>query len=408
MPDLSKNSVLYMPDNNDPIGVVQIIHGMSEHQGRYRNFAQYLATNRLAVITSDLRGHGNNVNRTAELGYFGDNAVSRLVGDVHENTLYAKEQFPGLPYVIIAHSMGTLIATTYLKKYDNFLDGLILMGMPAYRSGCTIGFWIIKLLTILKGDYYRSKFADSLINRGYARAFSREGSNFAWLSANEDNVRRYEKDPKCGFVFTLNGYATLLELMQQTYLKGSWIRKNPKLPIRILSGEDDPCRINKSAFMKSVHLFSDNGYSNVAFLLYPGQRHEILQDTKKEVVYRDILSELFAICKKIPCSPKAAMEQSSHIVLEDFIDPEVDKPFVKEEELDLEEFINKHNDKKPSVRKPSVEVVDFKDIKEPENVDITKISKIFNSTIDEDIAVELESSEPDTDENINPEDFIEY
>ncbi len=408
MPDLSKNSVLYMPDNNDPIGVVQIIHGMAEHQGRYRNFAQYLATNRWAVITSDLRGHGNNVNRTAELGYFGDNAVSRLVGDVHENTLYVKEHFPGLPYVIIAHSMGTLIATTYLKKYDNFLDGLILMGMPAYRTGCAAGSLFIQLLTLLKGDYYRSKMADSLINRNYAKAFSRENSNFAWLSANEENVRRYEKDPKCGFVFTLNGYATLLELMQQTYTKGSWIRKNPKLPIRILSGEDDPCRINKSAFMKSVHLFSDNGYSDVAYILYPGQRHEILQDMKKDTVYRDILSELFAICRKAPGTPKAAEVQSGHITLEDFIDPEVDKPFVKEEELDLEKFINKHNDSKSSSGKPAVEVVDFNDIKDPENLDISKISKIFNRNIDEDIDVELESAEPDIEEEINPENFIKY
>ncbi len=362
MPDLSKNSILYMPDNNDPICIVQLIHGMAEHQGRYRSFAQYLATNRIAVITSDLRGHGNNVNRTAELGYFGDNAVSRLVGDVHENTLYVKEHFPGLPYAIIAHSMGTLIATLYLKKYDNFLDGLILTGMPAYRPGCAVGELLIKLLILLKGDYYRSKIADSLITGKYAKAFSREKSDFAWLSENEENVRNFEKDPKCGFVFTLNGFETLLELMQQTYSKGSWIRKNPKLPIRLLSGEKDPYRINKAGFMKSVHLFSDNGYTNVAYLLYPGQRHQILMDTKKDVVYRDILSELFAICKKPAAKAKPDENKETHIVLEDFIDPEVDKPFVKEEELDLDNFINKHSSKQGSSKKSDVEVVDFDDI----------------------------------------------
>ena len=162
MTELSKNSIIYIPEGK-PQGVMQILHGMADHQGRYRDMAQYLADCGYAVVTMDIKGHGNSVSRRNELGFFGDNAVSRITGSVHDNTIYIKEKFPGIPYALVGQGMGAMIAAIYFKKYDNLLNALILSGMPSYRilnPACDI---LLFILTALQGEYQYSKIADRII-----------------------------------------------------------------------------------------------------------------------------------------------------------------------------------------------------------------------------------------------------
>ena len=298
MRQIPKNAILYEPFETEKIkGCVQIVHGMCEHQLRYKELAAYLNENGYAVLTSDLRGHGENITLESDLGYFGENALNLLVGDVHELTTFLKSRYTDVSYFLLGHSMGTLICTNYFRRYDNFIDGLFLSGMPGNNSASSIAKLLIKIIRSFKGDYYRSSLLNSLVNGSFSKKFKKEGSDFAWISKDRENIRNYEKDPKCGFVFTLNGFDTLMDLLQGTY-SGSWNRKNPGVPIRLMSGEDDPCMGSKSNFMKSVKLFKNAGYSDVDYILYPGQRHEIFNDTEKETAMKYLVSQLDEAAEK--------------------------------------------------------------------------------------------------------------
>ena len=142
---------------------------------------------------------------------------------------------------MVGHSMGSLAARAYAAEHGDTLDGLLLSGSPGYNAACGMG----KALTwVLQGahlgnDRARSKLMDAMLNGPFEKNFQGD-SHFLWLSADRDNVRAYENDPQCGFGFTLNGYRALLTLMQRAYDEKT--RLPETLPVRFMSGEDDPMR----------------------------------------------------------------------------------------------------------------------------------------------------------------------
>lgn len=293
MKKLPENAILYKPEEGTEItAVVQLVHGMTEHQLRYAHFAEYLAGEGIATVTSDLRGHGENVGREEELGYFGDNGAANLVSDVHEITRCIRENYPDIPYYIYAHSMGTLISTVYLKKYDSFIDGIFLSGMPYKNPAVRLGLLLVNILTTLKGEYHRSNLVSSMVTGAFARRFKNDGSPYAWLSSDSDVWKKYSEDSKCGFTFTLNGYKTLLELMQGAYGKSSWTVKNTDIPVRLLAGGDDPCAGGKKKFLKTVAMFKKAGYTDVEYRLWPGLRHELHNETSQKELFDYVVSEI--------------------------------------------------------------------------------------------------------------------
>lgn len=295
---LPKRAKIYIPESPSLIkGCVQIIHGMAEHQGRYKDVAEFLKSNGFVVVTSDLRGHGDNVDSDDDLGHFGD--VPDLVGDVKELFDYLKEEYPGKPLILIGHSMGTLISTCYFKIYGDEIDGLILSGMPGFNPAAATGKALVRTKIAVQGLHHRSRQIAGILNGPFAKAFPNEIDPFAWLSVDKDNIKRYHEDPKCGFLFTLRGYLTLLNLMTTTYGKSPWLGKRKDIPVRLISGANDPCRVNDATFMKSVTMFRlAGGYHNVTFELIPGQRHEIFNDTKREETLNDLLEFINTnICK---------------------------------------------------------------------------------------------------------------
>ena len=292
MGKLPERATLYKPAEGKEIaGCIQIIHGMAEHQKRYAPLAQYLADNGYVVVTSDLRGHGDNIASEKELGYFGDNGVNGLMADTKEIFDYLKEEYPEKKKILLGHSMGTLISTTYFKQHDAELDAMILSGMPGNNNAKKIAKTLIGFIAAFKGWYHRSSLINNLCNGAFAKPFADEGSPFAWLSVDKDNVAAYEADPKCGYVFTLNGFNTLMDLMIAAY-DAPFDKANPGIPVRLISGGDDPCRVNDDTFQQSVKMFLNAGYNNTTYKLYQGQRHEIFNDTEHETVFAELLESL--------------------------------------------------------------------------------------------------------------------
>ena len=275
-----------------PVGIIQFIHGMCEHRKRYEPVLEYFSEHGYICAIADLKGHGENITTTDDLGYFGKEGYKGLVEDTHDFTCYLKREYPGLPLVLIGHSMGSLVARAYAKKYDSDIDLLILSGSPSENHMARAGRILVKIMALFQGWHYRSQFVHSLVEGSFEKPFVTEGHGSAWLSSDFSTVDKFNKDPLCGFTFTLNGYYALLGLMVTVYSHEGWKKRNKDLRIVFLSGSADPCRVNDKAFHASVNHMIKVGYKNVTGKLYPGLRHEILNEPNKETVYVDILKLL--------------------------------------------------------------------------------------------------------------------
>ena len=276
-------------------GCALIVHGMCEHKGRYEAFTDYLAEHGFITVAFDLRGHGESVRDPKDLGYFYEGGYKALIEDaremISELKAYAGKRSgrEDLPCVMIAHSMGTLIARCFLRKYDDEIDRLCLLGCPSKRGGMLPGLWLSKALAAIKGGKSRSSLVDHIVGDAFEKRFKEEHTPYSWTNSDPEEVRIYLEDPLCGYSFTLNGYVNLIAMTMETYRDGGYAMKNAALPIRFFSGSDDPCAVSKEKLGDAIKLLRKQGYKDTRGKIYPGMRHEILRERGKAEVYADIL-----------------------------------------------------------------------------------------------------------------------
>ena len=286
---LPLSMMLVRPDG-EIRALVQLAHGMTEHKERYAPFMEYLAERGCLCVMNDHRGHGGSVRRQEDLGYFYDNGDEALVEDLHQISLWMKQKWPGLPLFLFGHSMGSLAVRVYCERYDRDVDALVVCGSPGWNAAAGVGLALIRLLVFLRGERHRSRLIQGMTVGAFARRFPDTGHPCAWISANMENVIAYEADPLCRFTFTLNGNRALLRLMRRCYGLAPG-RGKPDLPIRFYSGADDPCMPDEKGFWHAVENMKKAGYRNVQGCLFPGMRHEILNETNREEVFERIWRE---------------------------------------------------------------------------------------------------------------------
>lgn len=272
-------------------GIVQICHGMQEHKERYLDFMDFLANQGYACVAHDHRGHGGSVRDPKDLGYFYDETADAIVDDINDVQDQMRLKYPHVPVYLFGHSMGSLVARKYLKKYDDRIDGLILSGAVYENPGAKAGLKLVKLIARLRGDDYISEKVQKLIDGSFDKNIEGDLKN-RWLSCNEENVKAFNADEKCGFPFTLNGYSNLLQLVLDVFSDKGWQMKHPDLPILFLAGEEDPVIGGKEEFEKSQQALRDRGYRDVSAKLFKNMRHEILNEVNRMDVYEDVLAFL--------------------------------------------------------------------------------------------------------------------
>lgn len=288
---LQLSLLLVMPEE-DIKGVVQIAHGMSENKERYLPFMEFLADHGYAAIINDHRGHGASVRTKEDLGYFYNTGKKGIVEDLHQVTCWAKEEFPGKPFFMLGHSMGTLVARNYIKYYDYELDKLILTGPPCKNPAVDMGLMLARLQKKLKGDHYRSREIQSMAFDGFKKKFKEESSNSCWICSDKKIVDAYDASQLCGFTFTTDGFESLFLLMKGAYSKKDWKLQKKELPVLFLGGSEDPCIGNGRKFVQEMQFLKQVGYLNVTGKTYTDMRHEILNEKGKEEVFSNILMYL--------------------------------------------------------------------------------------------------------------------
>ena len=281
-------SVMAVEPDGAPRALVQFAHGMAEHKERYLPFMEFLADHGYACLINDHRGHGGSVRSKEDLGNFYEDGASALVDDLHQLTLWFRGRHPGLRLILFGHSMGALAVRVYLLKYPADIDALVVCGNPGANPATAAGLLLNRVMTAFKGERYISPLFVRMTTGAFSKAHPSKETRNAWLSTNQDNVRRYDADPLCGFPLTLNGYRALLELMRDAYSAAP--ARRPDLPVHFISGEQDPCAPDRKGFDAAVQRMKDAGYRRVTSKMYPGMRHEILNHTEHQVVFDDLLA----------------------------------------------------------------------------------------------------------------------
>lgn len=290
---LQLDTLIMAPQN--PKAVLQMAHGMCEHKERYIPFMEFMVGQGYVCVIQDHRGHGGSIREAGDLGYFYENGKEAVVEDIYQVMSETKARFGTLPYFLMGHSMGSLAVRCFARKYDSELDGLIVCGSPSANPMAGVGIGLVRLLQIFKGARSRSKLVDGIVMGSFEKPFKKEQTKNSWICSEKAVVEKYNADPLCGYSFTLNGYEALFGLMKDTYTKADWQIAKPELPIHFIAGEKDPCITNTKAFQAAVNFMKNRGYRNVTVRLYKNMRHEILNETGKEQVYKDVV----AFCKRV-------------------------------------------------------------------------------------------------------------
>lgn len=290
--------MISIPDKGVEIkGVVQIVHGMCEYKERYIPFMRFLNDNGYVTIIHDHRGHGASVLSSEDLGYFYDGGYEGMIDDVKMVGDYIRKEYDGKPFFLFGHSMGSMVVRSYTKRYDKDLKGLIVCGSPSYNSSSKLGVKMAKREMRKNGEKSRPEWIQRMSFSSFNKRFKDEGSPNAWVCSDKEVVKAYDNDSLCNYQFTANGFYNLFSLMQDAYSDSEWIMENAELPIMFISGEDDPCMTNRRGFEKAYKHMGKVGYTNVQSKLYPGMRHEILNETDKAIVWNDVLKFLNGLIK---------------------------------------------------------------------------------------------------------------
>lgn len=280
----------WLPENMPVKGVVQIAHGMAEHAERYTHFAECLTSQGFAVYANDHRGHGKNIAKASDMGFFApDNGWFKTVDDMHKLSQIISAEYPGKPLFILGHSMGSLLTRTYICNYSKELKGVILSG-TAGSPGLVgpLARFIVFICRILKGKHGRVRLLDNMSFGSFNNKIKNPRTPFDWLSTDTNVVDKYIADPLCGGLFTVQFFSDLLTGLRFIFKNSNLKKIRPDMPVLLISGSQDPVGDFGKGVNQTFKKFKKNGIRNVDMKFYKEFRHEILNEVNKEWVYSDI------------------------------------------------------------------------------------------------------------------------
>ncbi|UQY33919.1 lysophospholipase [Pseudomonas fulva] len=276
----------------EPRAVVMLAHGMAEHSGRYARLGAALVAAGFELYALDHRGHGQTAQHGL-LGHFADaNGWDHVVGDLSTLNHHIRHQRPQAPVILLGHSMGSFIATAYLMHHSSSVQGAILSGsnhgkLGTYRAAALVA----RFERWRQGATGRSALLHWLSFGSFNQAFAPARTPFDWLSRDNGEVDRYIADPLCGFRCTNGLWLDLLDGLQRITPRASLKQIAPQLPILIIGGDHDPLS-QGHGLQRLADALRRAGHSRTSLKRYSQARHELLNETNRDEVTRDLIDWL--------------------------------------------------------------------------------------------------------------------
>ena len=258
-----------------PRALLQLAHGAGEHSGRYRDRLAAAADAGFLIYAADHRGHGL-TSGMSHLGDFGAGGAEECVADMARLSELARAENPGLPLVLMGHSMGAIFAQAYLEKHSNLIDGLVLSGTTG--SG-------------------------PRLEGGPNSVFSNPRTDYDWLSRDNAEVDRYIADPFCGIRFNDASQASFQTLAARALASAGVEKLRAGLPVYVFVGDQDPINNRLQALMPLIAAYKAAGL-NVALKIYANGRHEMLNETNRDEVVSDLLAWLHGWLESVDDGPR--------------------------------------------------------------------------------------------------------
>ncbi len=283
----------------EPIGILQIMHGVTEYVLRYEDLAEYLTDKGFVVVGNDHLGHGKSIAEGAKPMYFGPKGSWQwVVKDVLTLQKMTKEKYPELSYYMLGFSLGSFVLRTYLIDYPGNLDGAIIMGTGQMAPvAIKIGKFMANKEAKKAGEENSTPAIHQLTFGTYNKIFAPNRTEYDWLCSNEKALDEYIEDPQRGGDFSAGLFRELLDGMLYSSNVKNIKKMDKNLPILLISGEKDPVgdcgkgvKLTKKALEKA-------GVKDISVKMYPGLRHDILHEEEKDQIYADIYNWLQSIKK---------------------------------------------------------------------------------------------------------------
>lgn len=288
------HAVKWTPDSGEYKAILQITHGMVEFIERYADFAEFLTKNGYMVVGHDHIGHGQSVATKEDWGYFCEgNPSDTVIEDIHKLRTMIQAENPGVPYFLLGHSMGSFMLRKYLAFHNENLRGAIIMGTGFIPENLTnLALKLTAVVAKLRGSRHRSKLIQSLAFGADYKGFDMTGEKpeDSWLTKDVAIVNQYYNEPRCTYMFTVNGYKGLFEAVNFSCNPKNAARIPKKLPLFIVSGEQDPVGGLGKGVKDVYEMYKTAGLADLTYKLYENDRHEILNETDRQVVYSDLLA----------------------------------------------------------------------------------------------------------------------
>ena len=280
----------WLPEGQ-PRAVVQILHGIAEFVERYDDFANFLTDKGIAVVAEDHMGHGQSIEGGSKQAYF-QGGWFAAVDDSYQLLKDTQAAYPGVPYILLGHSMGSFMARTILCKYpQSGIAGAIISGtgwQPTFAMPM-----MVKLMELVckKGDETQpSEKLQKMIFGGYNGKIKNPRTGSDWLTRDEKVVDAYVAHPLCGFVPSSGLFRDMMVGIHYIQQPKNLDAMKKDLPVFFVAGDKDPVGSYGKGVEQACAAFKKHGMQDVAIKLYPEGRHEMLNELNKNEVYEDLLT----------------------------------------------------------------------------------------------------------------------
>lgn len=269
--------------------ILMISHGLTEHSRRYRRFAEAMAASGYHVYAHDHRGHGETTADDVPLGRFARrNGIERVISDIAAVNAFATARHPGLPVILLGHSMGGLIALNAAADLPGRFAAL-----AVWNSNFAVGLSgraaqaILLAERMLKGSDVPSDMLPRLTFSAWGKSIADHRTEFDWLSRDPAEVDAYIADPLCGFDASVSLWLDVFALTFRGIEKERLESLPKNMPIHLVGGGKDPATNHGKAVLWLSKRLKSQGFSRISAQIYQDMRHETLNEIGAETAIAD-------------------------------------------------------------------------------------------------------------------------